>query len=55
MIAVPLDDEEPQRYLRLGFDTSGRLLEIILLIWDNGTEEIIHSMKARSQYARLLE
>lgn len=50
----PLDDENPQRELRLGFDTSGRLLELVVLMFDSGNELIIHSMKARPQYFDLL-
>ncbi len=49
-----LDDHHPQRVMHLGFDTRGRLLETVVLVWDDGTEEIIHAMKARPQYARLL-
>lgn len=51
---APLDDEHPQRELRLGFDTRARLLELVVLIWDNGTEEIIHAMAARKKYLALL-
>nr|WP_290186564.1 toxin [Corynebacterium glaucum] len=51
---APLDDENPQRELRLGFDTSMRLLELVVLLWDDGTETIIYSMKARKQYRSLL-
>lgn len=50
----PLDDENPQRELRIGLDTSGRLLEIVVLLWDDGEVEIIHAMKARASYRRLL-
>lgn len=50
----PLDDETPSRELRLGFDTSGRLLELVVLIFDSGNELIIHAMKARRQYIELL-
>lgn len=52
---APLDDENPQRELRLGFDGKMRLLELVVLIWDDGTETIIHSMKARKQYRALLD
>ena len=52
---TPLDEEHPQRELRPGFDGSMRLLEIVVLIWDDGTETIIHSMKARKQYRTLLD
>ncbi|MFZ1362185.1 MAG: hypothetical protein WAS05_04525 [Candidatus Nanopelagicales bacterium] len=50
----PLDDDSPQRELRIGLDTTGRLLEIVVLIWDDGEIEIIHAMKARAEYRRLL-
>ncbi len=53
-LTVSLDNENPGRQLRLGFDSSGRLLELIVLVWDDGTEELIHSMRARPQYVRLL-
>ena len=48
-------EENPQRELRLGFDTIGRLLEVVVIIWDDGTEEVIHSMRARKQYISLLK
>lgn len=54
VFTAPLDDENPGRQLRLGFDPHGRLLELIVLVWDDGTEELIHAMKARPQYTRLL-
>lgn len=54
-IRVPLDEEHPQRELRLGFDSSMRMLEIVILLWDDGTETIIHSMKARKQYRTRLD
>jgi len=45
---------DPSESLRLGFDTAGRLLEIVVLILDDGTELAIHAMKARPQYLDLL-
>jgi len=42
-----LDDDSPARQLRLGFDTRGRLLETIVLVFDSGNELVIHAMKAR--------
>lgn len=53
-LTASLDDENPGRQLRLGFDTHGRLLELVVLVWDDGTEELIHAMRARPQYVRLL-
>lgn len=49
------DENDPARQLRLGFDTSGRLLEIVVLQFDSGNELIIHSMKARTSYLGLLD
>lgn len=50
----PLDDDEPRRELRLGFDTRARLLETIVLIFESGDELAIHAMPARRQYWELL-
>jgi len=49
------DEDNPARQLRLGFDTAGRLLEIIVLHFDSGHELIIHAMKARTAYLNLLD
>nr|WP_285244106.1 hypothetical protein [Pseudarthrobacter sp. fls2-241-R2A-127] len=54
LISVPLDDDDPRRFLRLGFDTHSRLLELVVLVWDDGREEIIHAMKCRPKYLGLL-
>ena len=50
----PLYDDLPQRELRLGFDDSGRLLEVVVLIFSSGDELVIHAMKARPKYIDLL-
>ena len=49
-----LDDDSPARQLRLGFDTQGRLLETVVLVFDSGNELIIHAMKARPPMLDLL-
>lgn len=49
-----LDDDSPARQLRLGFDTRGRLLEAVVLVFDSGNELVIHAMKARPQMLDLL-
>lgn len=49
-----LDDDSPSRQLRLGFDTAGRLLETVVLVFDSGNELVIHAMKARPQMYDLL-
>lgn len=48
------DDGPPYRELRLGFDTSARLLETVVLVFEGGDEMIIHAMPARKQYLDLL-
>jgi len=50
----PLDEDNPQRELRLGFDATGRMLELVVLIFDSGNELVIHATKARSQCLDLL-
>jgi hypothetical protein len=54
LIAYTIDDDQPLRELRLGFDTRGRLLEIVVLMLDDDSELVIHAMKARPQYFDLL-
>ncbi|MDD7811574.1 toxin [Mycobacterium sp. CSUR Q5927] len=49
-----LDDYNPAREFRLGFDLSGRLLELVVPRFDSGNELLIHAMKARPQYLDLL-
>lgn len=51
----PLEDDDwPHRELRLGFDTHARLLELVVLIFEDGDELAIHAMPARKQYWDLL-
>ena len=49
-----LDDDSPARQLRLGFDTQGRLLETVVLLFDSGNELVIHAMRARPHFLDLL-
>ncbi|ROQ54488.1 MULTISPECIES: toxin [unclassified Rathayibacter] len=49
-----LDEDSPARQLRLGFDTHGRLLETVVLVFDSGNELVIHAMKARPGMIDLL-
>lgn len=55
VLVVDLDDDSPARQLRLGFDTTGRVLETVVLRFDSGDELLIHAMKARPQYLGLLD
>jgi hypothetical protein len=54
LIAYPIDDNQPARELRLGFDSAGRLPEIVVLLLDDGSELVIHATKAGPQYFELL-
>lgn len=49
-----LDEGDPSRQLRIGFDTRGRLLEIVALTFDSGNQLIIHARRARPQMEDLL-
>ena len=49
-----LDEEDPARDLRLGFDSAGRLLELVVLRFDSGNQLLIHAMKARREYVDLI-
>ena len=48
------DDDMPAKQFVLGFDRSGRLLEMAILTFDSGHQLVIHAMKARRQYLHLL-
>jgi hypothetical protein len=61
MAAQPAFEMHPQvmspgqrRELRLGPDRTGNLLEIVVLLLDDGTEVIIHAMRTRPRYRGLL-
>lgn len=47
--------DDPDRWLVLGPDRAGNLLELVLLINAVGDEIIIHAMPMRPKYRRLLE
>lgn len=55
ILSGPLDDEHPQRVLLLGFDSRARVLELVVLHYDDGTAEVIHAMKARKSYLDLID
>ena len=47
----PLDDaDDPRRWLVAGIDQSGRVLELVVLVFDGGGELLIHAMKARARF-----
>ncbi len=55
--ALVVDDvgEDPDRWLVLGPDTAGNLLEVVVLISSEGDQLVIHAMAMRPVYRRLLE
>lgn len=44
--------EDPRKVLRVGFDRSARLLEVVGVWRDTGEVAIIHAMPARKRYQR---
>jgi hypothetical protein len=57
LIIYSLTDEReggPLRQLHLGPDRAGNLLEVVVLIRDDGIGLIIHSMRMRPKYQGLL-
>ena len=48
-------DEDPDRWLVLGPDRAGNLLEVVVLISIDGNEFVIHAMPMRPKYRKLLE
>lgn len=55
VFVADLEEDTPAHQLRLGFDASGRLLEVVVLRFDSGNELLIHAMKARRRYLDLLD
>ena len=55
--SLVVDDlgEDPDRWLLLGPDTAGNVLELVVLLNREGDEIIIHAMPMRPKYRRLLE
>jgi hypothetical protein len=48
------DDDPPVRDLVLGPDVAGNIIELIVVVLDNGDELAIHAMPIRSRYLYLL-
>ena len=49
------DDDSPRRRLVIGPDRAGNLLEVIVLVFDDDREMVIHAMRLRSRYEGMLE
>ena len=48
------DDDPPRRWLVLGSNRAGLMLELIVLVFDDGAEMVIHAMPMRLKYEELL-
>ena len=46
--------EDPDRWLLIGPDTAGNLLEVVVMITSEGNQIVIHAMPMRDEYRRLL-
>ena len=55
--SLVVDDlgDDPDRWLVIGPDAAGNLLELLVLVTDAGDEMIIHAMPLRPRYRRLLD
>ena len=55
--SIVVDDvgEDPDRWLLVGPDRAGNLLEIVVLVTAEGDELIIHAMSLRPIYRKLLD
>ena len=46
--------EDPDRWLLIGPDAAGNLLEVVVMITTEGNQLAIHAMPMRDEYRRLL-
>ncbi|MDQ3480375.1 MAG: hypothetical protein M3423_03440, partial [Actinomycetota bacterium] len=55
--ALAIEDvgEDPDRWLVIGPDRSGNLLEVVVLTTVEETQLVIHAMAVRAKFNRLLE
>ena len=52
--ALAIDDQDDDTRLYLGPSRSADLLEVVTIVRDDGSEVVIHAMKMRPKYRRLL-
>lgn len=54
--ALAIEDagEDPDRWLAIGPDRAGNLLEVVVIINTEGDQLVIHAMTMRDKYRRLL-
>lgn len=51
---MSVDDQEDDTRLYLGPARNAGLLEVVTIVRDDGSELVIHAMKMRAKYRRLL-
>jgi uncharacterized DUF497 family protein len=47
--------EDPDRWLVIGPDRTGNLLEVVVLVTIEGAQLVIHAMRMRAKFKRLIE
>jgi hypothetical protein len=47
--------DDPDRWLVIGPDRVGNMLEVVVLVTIEGAQLVIHAMRMRAQFRRLLE
>lgn len=52
--AMAIDDQDDDTRLYLGPARNAELLEVVTLVREDGSELVIHAMKTRPKYRRLL-
>lgn len=52
--AMSIDDQDDDTRLYLGPARNAELLEVVTIVRDDGSELVIHAMKMRPKYGRLL-
>lgn len=52
--AMSIDDQDDETRLYLGPARNAELLEVVSIVRDDGSELVIHAMKMRPKYRRLL-
>ena len=52
--AIAIDDQDDDTRLYLGPTRSADPLEVVTIVRDDGSEVVIHAMKMRPKYRRLL-
>jgi hypothetical protein len=55
--ALAIEDagEDPDRWLIVGPDRAGNLLEVVVLVTAEGAQLAIHAMRTRAKFRRLID